>query len=139
MANKPRNLKQAQNCRYAVNRLKRFTFDEIANVHLQHVILGYPNFIATAPEVRIIGIDEVLLEDTNKLIKRMKSLKQRVEFQYDTTFKITSYYMSVLVFAHPFLNKTKTMRSPSIPLEEFFHERKDEMSHDEFWRFVKQV
>ncbi|RNA24473.1 hypothetical protein BpHYR1_051898 [Brachionus plicatilis] len=48
-----RDLKQCQNLRYAVNRQKRFTYDEIAKIHLMHVSFGFPNLILTAPDVRI--------------------------------------------------------------------------------------
>ncbi|RNA44067.1 hypothetical protein BpHYR1_014825 [Brachionus plicatilis] len=88
-----RDLKQCQNLRYAVNKLKRFSFDELANIHLMHISLGFPNLIVTAPDIRIVGIDDELLKETKKTLAAFNK-DNRVCFQYDTTFNLTGYYVS---------------------------------------------
>jgi hypothetical protein len=102
-------------------------------------MLGYPNQITSAPSVRIVGVDESLFAETRKLLQTAKHLGLKVEFQYDTTFNMCPYYVSVLIFAHAFLNKPTSNKSPSIPFAEFFAERKDNDSHDEFWKYMKEV
>ena len=59
-----------------------------------------------------------------------------VLFQYDTTFTLTGLYISVLSYIHPFLVKNNTNTSPVIPLAYFYHEKKYEKTHNEFFRFV---
>ncbi|RNA32259.1 hypothetical protein BpHYR1_036947 [Brachionus plicatilis] len=106
-----RDLKQIQNLRYAVNRQKRFTYDEIANCHLMHISLGYPNHILTAPDIRIIGVDEELLKETKKTMSA---------FNKDNRL-------------------AKSEKSPAVPLAFFFHEKKFQKSHDEFWRYMSEI
>ncbi|RNA02343.1 hypothetical protein BpHYR1_007523 [Brachionus plicatilis] len=79
----------------AVNKLKRFTYDVIANCHLMHFSLGFPNLILTAPDIRIICIDEELLLETKKAMAAFNS-DNRICFQFDTPFNMTGYYVSVL-------------------------------------------
>jgi hypothetical protein len=134
-----RNLKQAQNMRYAANKNKRITTDDIINVHMQHVQLGYPNSIRTAPDLVVIGVDSELLQEAKVALKAAKALNVKVEIQYDTTFNLAPYYVSVLVLVHPLLNKVSTKQPPSIPLFQLFHEKKHEDAHLEFWSFVKKV
>ncbi|RMZ95763.1 hypothetical protein BpHYR1_043262 [Brachionus plicatilis] len=110
-----RDLKQCQNLRFAVNRLKRFTYDEIANIHLMHVSLGFPNLILTAPDVRIIGMDDELIRDLKKTLDIFGS-DNRVCFQFDTTFNLTGFYVSILLFIHPILVLHNTEKSPPIPV-----------------------
>ncbi|RNA23232.1 hypothetical protein BpHYR1_014571 [Brachionus plicatilis] len=47
---------------------KRFSFDELANIHLMHISLGFPNLIVTAPDIRIVGIDDEFLKETKKTL-----------------------------------------------------------------------
>ncbi|CAF1046822.1 unnamed protein product [Brachionus calyciflorus] len=133
-----RNIKQCRNLRYAINKLKRFTYDAVANYHLMHISLGFPNLIVTAPTIRIIGIDEELLRETKKTLTAFDAL-DRVCFQFDTTFHLTGYYVSILLFIHPILVIDNSDKAPPIPLAYFFHEKKHEQSHNEFWRFIKYV
>ncbi|CAF0854701.1 unnamed protein product [Brachionus calyciflorus] len=136
--NGPRDLKQCQNLRYAVNRLKRFTHDEVANCHLMHISLSFPNHILTVPDIRIIGIDNELLMETKKTLAAFDN-QNRICFQYDTTFNLTGYYVSVLVYIHPILIKTDSDKSPTIPLAYFIHEKKHEKAHCEFWRYIVEI
>ena len=67
------------------------------------VSLNFPNHIVTAPDIRIIGIDSVLLDEIKKILKAFDG--EKINFQYDTTFNLTGYYTSILSFVHPFLVK----------------------------------
>ena len=98
-----------------------------------HQTMSFPNLILIAPDVRVIGIDPVLLTESIKILKACPS-DNSVLFQYDTTFTLTCLYVSILSFIHPMLWKANTTKSPIIPLAYFFHEKKYEKTHDEFFR-----
>ena len=76
-----------------------------------HISLGFPNMIVTAPDIRMIGIDDDLLKETKKTLTAFDSL-DRVCFQFDTTFNLTGYYVSVLLFIHPILVIDSTDKAP---------------------------
>ena len=103
-----------------------------------HVSFGFPNLILTAPDVRIIGMDDELIRDLKKTLNIFDS-DNRVCFQFDTTFNLTGFFVSILLFIHPILVLHNTEKSPPIPVAYFFHEKKHEKSHCEFWRFMKDV
>ena len=124
--------------RYAVNKAKRFAYDQIANCQLMHLQFDFPNSIHTAPDVRIIGIDSELLKSTKAVLK-LFDINNRVCFQFDTTFGLTGYYVSTLNFVHPCLVNNNTTISPAIPLCYFFHEKKFEKTHNEFWSHIYDV
>lgn len=100
-----------------------------------HISLGYPNHILTAPDIRIIGVDEELLKETKKTMSAFNK-DNRVCFQFDTTFNLTGYYVSILLYIHPILKLAKSEKSPAVPLAFFFHEKKFQKSHDELWRYI---
>jgi hypothetical protein len=135
LAEKPKNLKQVQNLKYAINKQKRFAYDEIANVHLMHLTMSFPCQIMTAPDIRIKAVDNVLLKE---VLKFCKASKTRVFMQYDTTFNLTGLYVSILSVVHPFLVDSKGS-SPPIPLIYHFHERKTQTAHTYFCRFIEEV
>ena len=89
----------------------------------------------TAPEIRMVCMEEKIIIEFQKILK---AVNKRILLQYDTTFNLTSFYVSILVMIHPFLVNATTKTSPPIPIAEFFHERKTELTHDEFWRFNYQ-
>ncbi|CAF0707354.1 unnamed protein product [Brachionus calyciflorus] len=43
------------------------------------------------------------------------------------------------MYIHPILVLTNSEKSPSIPLAYFFHEKKFEKTHNEFWRYISEV
>jgi hypothetical protein len=94
---------------------------------------NFPNLILSAPDLRIIGIDGGLLSEVNKVLLVFDE-DNRVCFQYDTTFNLTGYYTSILSFIHPILVKHNSDTSPPVPLAYFYHEKKYEKTHCEFWR-----
>lgn len=96
-----------------------------------HVSLAFPNVIVTAPDIRIIGMDSELLKDIKKTLSIFDA-DNCVCFQFDTTFNLTGYYVSVLIVLHPILILNNTEKSPPIALAYFFHEKKYEKSHNEF-------
>lgn len=132
---KPRNLKQVQYAKMCVNKNKRFRYDEFANCHLMHLSMNFPNMILSAPDVRIVAVDLVLLKESLKVIKSSKKL---VNLQYDTTFNLTGLYVSVITMIHPFLQNS-AKRSVPVPLIYHFHERKTLAAHTYFFNFIKEV
>ena len=98
-----------------------------------HVSLGFPNLIVTAPNIRIVAKDDDFLRETKKTLAAFDK-NNRVCFQYDTTFNLTAYYVSVLIFIHPILVLSTSEKSSPIPLAYFYHEKKFEKTHNEFWR-----
>jgi hypothetical protein len=93
--------------------------------------MGFPNYIVSVPDVRIIGMDDELLLETKKV---MKASSSKTLFQYDTTFTLTGLYCSVLSYIHPMIAKANTTISPIVPLAYFYNEKKYEGVHDEFFR-----
>ena len=121
-----------------MNRYRRFGDDELRNLQLLHISLNYPNSIRSAPEVQVIGFENTLVLEIKKIFNVANS-NRRILLQYDTTFNMTDYYVSILNFMHPFLFKNNSNISPPIPFGEYFHEKKYEESHEEFWRFTKKL
>lgn len=131
----PRNLKQIQNLKQAFNKQKRFTRDELYNVHVLHTNIGFPREIYTAPDLRAICYDSKLLDEIKNVIN---AVKMPCFLSYDTTFNLCGYYVSVLVLKHPFLlNRNKT--EPPIPFIFYFHENKNEISHNFLFNSIKRV
>jgi hypothetical protein len=64
-----------------------------------HISFDFPNLILTAPDLRIIGIDAVLLVELKNALSSVVGV-MRICFQYDTTFNLTGYYVSILNFIH---------------------------------------
>ena len=95
--------------------------------------MNFPNLIMVAPDVRVIGMDPILLDETKRILHACPN-DNSVLFQYDTTFTLTCLYVSILSFFHPMLWKANTQKSPMVPLAYFFHEKKYEKTHDEFFR-----
>ena len=54
-----------------------------------HISFNFPCQIMTAPDIRMICVDNVLLEEAYKCIS---ASKRRIMVQYDTTFNLTSLY-----------------------------------------------
>ena len=95
--------------------------------------INFPNFVLSVPDIRVIGIDNDLLDETKKMLKSVRVLNS-VLFQYDTTFTLCGFYVSILSYIHPLLCKANSNTSPVIPLAYFFHEKKYEKTHNEFFR-----
>ena len=72
--------------------------------------------------IRIIGIDDELLKETKKTLSAFDS-SDRVCFQFDTTFNLTGYYVSVLLYIHPILVIDNTDKAQPIPFAYYFHEK----------------
>lgn len=95
-----------------------------------HISLGFPNLILIVPDIRIIGLDLELLNETKKTLRAFDS-SNRVCFLYDSTFNLTRYYVSILLFIHPILVTSNTEKGPPVPLAYFFHdELTKSMSHN---------
>ncbi|CAF1000728.1 unnamed protein product [Brachionus calyciflorus] len=136
-SSKPRNLKQCQNIKTFINRQKRFSSDELINMHILHLSIGFVKQILTIPDVRIIALDDKLLKETKKIFQILPKNK-KVFFSYDTTFNICGYYVSVLVYKHPLIEKSDRV-SPPVPFSFFFHERKTEETHLDFMQYIKRI
>ena len=49
--NKPRDKKQCRNIKQAINKNKRISYDEFANLHVLHIAFKFPSTITTAPDL----------------------------------------------------------------------------------------
>ena len=88
----------------------------------------------SAPDIRIVAVDEILLKEVVKVIKTSPKLTYA---QYDTTFNLTTLYTSILSIVHPLIELVNGS-SPPVPIVYLLHERKTETSHLDFWRFIKE-
>jgi hypothetical protein len=134
---KPRNMKQCQNAKYAVNKNKRITHDEIVNTFILHTQLGFPNYILVAPDVRMVCVYDKLALEVRKTLR--SATKMKICFQYDTTFDLSGYYVSVLTMIHPYLLHSDTSKGKScpFPVAYFLHEKKHEEAHNFFFSVIK--
>ncbi len=117
----------------------------------------FPTTITLRPEFESIAVDQVLLEEFIECCRIAQQLGFKVNVQYDTTFNLTDYYVSILSWVHPFLVNAKGIfsffligtcvyfkslfligRSPPIPLFYFFHQRKFTETHQAFFNFFSE-
>lgn len=60
-----------------------------------HLQFAWPSMIKTCPNLQVIAFDQDLKEEFGKI---MKVVTQPICLQYDTTFNLTGYYVSILSF-----------------------------------------
>jgi hypothetical protein len=78
-----------------------------------------------------------LLEEFKKKVAAFD--EQKIDMQYDTTFNLTGYYLSILSFVKPFLLNKTTKAHLFIPLGVLFHEKKYQKCNEDFWRYVSEI
>ena len=61
----------------------------------------------------------------------------KINVQYDTTFNLCDYYLSILSFVHPFIENAKG-KPVSIPVFYYLHARKFDETHQTFWDFFEK-
>ena len=65
-----------------------------------------------------------MILDLKKTIKKENQEGILVVFEYDTTFSMTEFYVSILCYIHPLLCfQTNKNKSPPIPVGMLFHEK----------------
>jgi hypothetical protein len=127
-----------QNLKYAVNKNQRVSNDEITNCFALHIQYGFPNHILVAPDVRMVCVyNNLLLE----MRRTLRASKRKICFQYDTTFDLTGYYVSILTMIHPFLEKSSGRGhiQPPVPIAYLFHEKKHQKAHEDFFREMNEM
>jgi hypothetical protein len=95
--NKPRDKKQCRNIKQAINKNKRISYDEFANLHALHIAFKFPSSFTSAPDLESIAIDIVLLDEVKQVIKSYSKYGKSC-LQYDTTFNLSGYYVSSVTF-----------------------------------------
>jgi hypothetical protein len=65
-----------------------------------HISFNFPCHIMTAPDIRMICVDTISLEEVKKCIT---SLRNSIMVQYDTTFNLTELDTSFFSIFHPYL------------------------------------
>lgn len=80
-----------------------------------------------------IAIDSILFDEFKQIIKSYSKFG-KVCLQYDTTFNLSGFYVSVLTFIHPLLVNDHQI-SPPIPIAYYYHEKKYLETHETFWKF----
>ena len=101
-----------------------------------HITFNFPCTITTAPNLESIAVDDVLLNEIKKIITSSQLAGVKVCFQYDTTFNLTDFYVSILNMIHPMLLNDKNV-SPPFPVFYYYHEKKFKETHETFWYYFK--
>ena len=109
-----------------------FGLGQIEGLYVMSVDYNFPCTLKMRPEFDSIAVEDQLLTE---FIKIVRCCDNKVNIQYDTTFSLCDYYVSILSFIHPFI-ETRTNTSPVVPLFYFFHSRKFQETHETFWYFV---
>ena len=84
------------------------------------------------------ALDPVMMSMDQYVNGSVCECSEKGNVQYDTTFNLCDYYLSVLSFSHPFIVNDKK-KFPPIPLIYYFHSRKFTETHETFWHFFKQT
>ena len=120
-----RNLAQAKKQRQRVLDERKMGIDPLLNIHLLHKYI--PNFIRkldTLDDFMCITAMDSVIEMVNIILQDTKA---KLVFSYDTTFNCGDYYLSVLVFRHPYIKG-----NPCIPVAFMMHDRKIQAVHSAF-------
>lgn len=72
------------------------------------------------------------MNEIKTLLTQCKNLNIKLCLEYDTTFNLSGYYVSILTAIHPLL-VNKDMVHPPIPIAYYYHEKKYESTHEAFW------
>lgn len=110
---------------------------EIENLYVLHAQFDFPHRIVLENGLQAVCVDSVLLQETITILKQLKEEKKKLCVEYDTTFNLTDFYVSILTFVHPFL-LNRFDKSPPIPLFYYFHTKKFTETHEDFWRQVEK-
>ena len=94
----------------------------------------FPEYLKLRPEFESISVEQELLNDFLKTCKICEKYNLRINVQYDTTFNLCDYYLSLFSFVHPFLLNSKK-QNVAIPLIYFFHVRKYTETNETFWNY----
>lgn len=96
----------------------------LALVQVIFETLKFPQWIVTAPHFNAVCFDDKMILDLKKTIKTANQEGILVVFEYDTTFTMTEFYVSILCYIHPLLCfQTNKNKSPPIPVGMLFHEK----------------
>ena len=101
------------------------------NVNILAQQLNNVKWIQSVPHLIIITTDDQICEEINNILAEFNG---RVFFTYDTTFNIGDFLVSPLLCRHPFLEDDM-----AFPVAYLFHDSKEEMVHDIFFRWVTKV
>jgi hypothetical protein len=102
--------------------------------------LKFPQWIVTAPHFNAVCFDDKMIIDLKKTIKTANHEGILVVFEYDTTFQMSEFYVSILSYMHPLLRfQSNANKSPPIPVGFLFHEKKYQEYHEIFWQQMKKV
>ncbi|CAF1143214.1 unnamed protein product, partial [Didymodactylos carnosus] len=93
----PRNVKQTNNLRHLFLNKNRLTNDEILNVIQLSFELNDFIRVASFPNVAIVLIHK---ESEDIFKNLLEATSEYIQLFYDTTFKIGSYYLSILISDH---------------------------------------
>lgn len=99
----------------------------------------FPQTIKTFPELESIAYDLELMMEIKSVIGLSKKLGKKLCLEYDTTFGLSGYYVSILTAIHPLLINKNNVHPP-IAISYYYHEKKYEVTHEAFWvHFVQFI
>ena len=123
-----KNRKQVENLRYKQNQEKKISHDSAYNtLQLAYNLENYVHEFAVYPEVKLVLACKELTDELNRLLM-VKDIGH-VLLSYDTTFDLGDFYVSPLIVKHPFFKGNQCF-----PVAFLIHDRKNQKSHDTFWR-----
>lgn len=104
----PRNLKQIQNLRYKGNNEMRISRDAIYNIHAiaRDTNNQFVHVIHTHPDLLVICGHVSMMEEFEKVLQFDT---QDQCLSYDTTFQMSDFYVTALVFRHILFEETPCM------------------------------
>ena len=128
-----KNKKQLENLRYKQNCRKKLTHDSAYNtLQLAYNLDNFVVEFALYPELRLVLASKQLADELNRLLSVKGS--DPVLLSYDTTFDLGDFYVSPLIVKHPFFKG-----NTCFPIAFLIHGRKNQKSHDTFWRELVNV
>ena len=127
-----RNRKQLQNMHYNMKKFEK-PEDDLALVQAESI--AHADFF---PDTRIYKgklYVTARLPEMEAHVRSLLAQKQPILCGYDTTFKCGDFWVSILVFRHPYLKEENI-----VPFGFLFHQSKEGCGHDEFFlEIVKRI
>ena len=127
-----RDKRQVKNCTTAQRKKYRVSHDEIFGaLQLALHVKDFVKAISIFPDIRVVLGSKDIWSELNSVLT-LKS-DEPVLLCYDTTFNVGDFFVSVLVFRHVLFKNGVT-----IPAAFLIHDRKNQSTHDEFFRIIAE-
>ena len=127
---KPRNSRQVKNAQAQARKGRRYTQDDLFNlVELTYDIQDYTHRMFLVPELGVVLGHRAMLQEFRAVLCTKGQQPQLVS--YDTTYNLSDFYVSQLLFRHTLFEGT-----PVIPVAFLIHEKRTQFAHEVFMDFI---